>query len=858
MTELTINQALQQGIAAHKAGQLQEADRFYTAILRVQPKHPDANHNMGVLAVGVGKVEQALPFFKNALDADPATTQFWLSYIDALIILERLADAKAVLDQAKSKGAKGDGFGKLEKRLQKAHKEPFDASRVGSKSQPQQPNTLDSLKLDQALRLAKKKVEAGSTEEANHIYRDILAKFPQNKRARDGIKRLENVTIGTISKVQDPPQSQQQSIINLYSQGQLEEALKQVTELLQNFPNSSILFNTFGIIHLGLGHLDAAIAAYSKALTIKPDYAEANNNMGIVLKKQGKLEKAVEAYNKALAIKPKFSEAYNNLGNALQEQGKPIAAIEAYNNALAIKPDYPNTYRNIGLCLKGLIFNKPYPALQKTINRLLDKRNCVRPSDVAGTAISLLKFEPNLQKYLQAPYVRGCEQTLQQAILDISEIPLLLKLMSICPLPDFALESLLTDVRAGILFALPYLEGTLSIIEFQSALALQCFSNEYLYEQSKNEENAIKVLEASVEALLSKGEQPSPQAVLCLASYKALYKLKLCDRLTDNNNIHQVFTRQITEPKIENNLKSNIPVLERITEDVSLKVREQYEDSPYPRWVNLGLSPNGISIPEMVVQSKIKIFDPKVFDTCSPNILIAGCGTGQHPIGTAARFKNSKLLAIDLSRSSLAYAKRKTEGIDHLNIEYMQADILNLEQLNRQFDIIESIGVLHHMNDPMAGWKVLRNCLKVGGLMNIGLYSEIARKHIVEMRKEISQSGIGSNDAAMKSFRSYVMASDEEHHKLIYDSIDFYSMSTLRDLLFHVQEHRFTIPQIKHCLSDLGLKFCGFEEYRLVQNFRLKYAGADDPYNLDKWEEYEEANPHTFAGMYQFWCQKLA
>ena len=110
--ELTLDQALQKGVEAHKAGQVQEADRLYTAILKAQPKHSDANHNMGVLAVGVGKVEQALPFFKTALQANPATAQFWLSYIDALIRLDKLADAKTLLDQAQSKGAKGDGFDK--------------------------------------------------------------------------------------------------------------------------------------------------------------------------------------------------------------------------------------------------------------------------------------------------------------------------------------------------------------------------------------------------------------------------------------------------------------------------------------------------------------------------------------------------------------------------------------------------------------------------------------------------------------------------------------------------------------------------------------------------------------------------
>ena len=96
--ELTLDQALKKGIEAHKAGKVQEADQYYTAILKAMPNHPDANHNMGVLAVDLGKVEQALPFFKKALDANPSIAQFWLSYIDALIKLNRMDDAKAVFN----------------------------------------------------------------------------------------------------------------------------------------------------------------------------------------------------------------------------------------------------------------------------------------------------------------------------------------------------------------------------------------------------------------------------------------------------------------------------------------------------------------------------------------------------------------------------------------------------------------------------------------------------------------------------------------------------------------------------------------------------------------------------------------
>ena len=115
--ELTLDQALQKGIDAHKAGKVQEADQYYTAILKANPKHPDANHNMGILAIGVGKVGESLPFFKIALEVNPSIHQYWLSYIDALIKLDRMDDANEVFDQAKSKGIKGDEFDQLEKRL---------------------------------------------------------------------------------------------------------------------------------------------------------------------------------------------------------------------------------------------------------------------------------------------------------------------------------------------------------------------------------------------------------------------------------------------------------------------------------------------------------------------------------------------------------------------------------------------------------------------------------------------------------------------------------------------------------------------------------------------------------------------
>ena len=351
MVELTIDQALRLAIKAHKAGQVREADRLYTAILKAQPKHPDANHNMGLLTVSLGKVQEALPFFKSALETHPNTTQFWLSYIDALIKLEQWADAKASLSQARSKGAKGDDFDKLAQKLKDFGQEPLGARKLAVDTPSLHSNILDSLKLDQAISLAKKKAKAGSTNEAKRIYQDILVKFPKNKSAIDGLKSLAGRLARRASKAQGPSQSQQQAIIDLYNQGQHQQALQQAGILVQKFPKSAVLFNIQGSVLKELGQLDASVEAYNKAVAIKPDYADAYNNMGNALKDQHKLEEAIAAYRKTLAIKPDYAEAYNNLGNALKDQAKLDEALEAYRAALSIKPDLAKAYNNMGNAL---------------------------------------------------------------------------------------------------------------------------------------------------------------------------------------------------------------------------------------------------------------------------------------------------------------------------------------------------------------------------------------------------------------------------------------------------------------------------------------------------------------------------
>lgn len=128
--------------------------------------------------------------------------------------------------------------------------------------QPQRRNILDNLKLDQALKLAKKKVKEGFPEEAKGIYRDILIRFPKNKRASDGMSMSVVGPIRKSSNVQEPPHEEQQTLINLFSIGKLHEALQKATNLIERFPQSAFLFNIQGAILKGLGHLNQSIEAY--------------------------------------------------------------------------------------------------------------------------------------------------------------------------------------------------------------------------------------------------------------------------------------------------------------------------------------------------------------------------------------------------------------------------------------------------------------------------------------------------------------------------------------------------------------------------------------------------------------------
>ena len=308
--ELTIDQALQKSIEAHQAGQAQEADRLYTAILKAQPKHPDANHNMGVLAVGVGKVQEALPFFKTALEVNPNIAQYWLSYVDALIRLGHLEDARTVLEQARDSDADREAFDQLTERLQQAA--------LAENEEPPQEQVQELINL----------YNEGQLEAALNQAEKLIKQYPKAFLVWN-ILGAANKGLGQLAHAS--------------------KAFRKVTELNPNYADG---FSNLGVILQDQGKLDEAIEALKKALSIKPDYAEAYYNMGTALKDKGEKDAAIDNYKQALKIKPDYFNAYNNMGVALKDKGDLDAAIDNYKQAIKVKPDYAEAHYNMGVALK--------------------------------------------------------------------------------------------------------------------------------------------------------------------------------------------------------------------------------------------------------------------------------------------------------------------------------------------------------------------------------------------------------------------------------------------------------------------------------------------------------------------------
>jgi len=284
-------------------------------------------------------------------------------------------------------------------------------------------------------------------------------------------------------------------------------------------------------------------------------------------------------------------------------------------------------------------------------------------------------------------------------------------------------------------------------------------------------------------------------------------------------------------------------------EVVTQAIADQYVGWPYPVWSRL-LAPNPTTVPRMVEkldggrQSGL---------TVEADVLVAGCGTGHEAALLAKRFPDARITAIDISTTSLAYAAERCRG---LGIEFYLVDLHEVARLGRRFDLISCSGVLHHLPNPEGGWAKLVEVLKPGGVMNIMVYSRVARLtvqaaqfHIADLRDQ------PVDDELLRTVRRRLI---EKAPRFVAGSPDFFSLGGVHDLLLNRHEDPFDVPRIARAVDQLGLELLKFRlPTRAAEARYLREHPEDGLFrDVDAWAALERAEPFLFSEMYDFWCRR--
>jgi tetratricopeptide (TPR) repeat protein len=742
-------------------------------------------------------------------------------------------------------------------------------------------------------------LQAGRLQAAESLYREVLAAAPDHatathflgvclvrtRRVEEGLAALERSmrTLGADAKYRH------NHALMLAQAGRLDAAERELRTAIALDPAGAASHYYLGLVCQRLGRPADAAAAFRDGVAKAPDDPLLAASHGNSLLEQGDVAGAVEWLRRAVARDPRSAAAHSNLGNALRASGRVEEAIATYRRAVELDPRYAPAWFNLGLALRaagdgdgafealrsgvraGPAFAPAWQAFAgefakarfvawdaeaaRELTEVL-RHPAIDPTPLAGAAASLLALDPDFAPLLRAlPASAGpAGDWFRGERLARLAHPMLLALIENAPVPDAEFEAFLRALRRRAVEARAAgdLEAAPTTLALACALAQQCFLNEYVWPESAEEAVLADRLAAR-----------EPLDLALRACYRPLAATPTLARPAGvDEAFGRLWRRQIEEPAEERRLRETIPALTPIEDATSRAVRAQYEDNPYPRWHRLPASLASAYPVRRALRDLLPHVDParlRVAET--PDILIAGCGTGYQAAVTATRNPGARVLAVDLSRASLAYAMRRARELGLANVRFAQADLLRLDALSERFDVIECTGVLHHLRDPLAGWRVLVSLLKDGGVMRVALYSERARRGVVAARALIARAGIGDDLAGIRAARTLVLAQPPDSTtRSVALGTDFWSASGVRDLLLHEQEHRFTLPAIAAALDALGLEFLGFEfgDPTAPLAYRQRFPADRGATSLDQWAAFEEENPDAFVGMYQFWVARRA
>jgi len=566
----------------------------------------------------------------------------------------------------------------------------------------------------------------------------------------------------------------------------------------------------------------------------------------------GRLLRARQFFEKAHRTEPRSAAPLVSLARTQERIGEIDAAIANLTQAVRLQPGDDAASRNLSRIVRVFGLDD-YTSLDPVgLKAALAAPNvdCQRLSEIA---IAYLRDAHGLMAQTE-PGVMVVKRTA-----DVLSEPLLHRALSSGVNKSVDVEWLLTGLRRALLLDVPaerFMDREL--FAFAIALAQQCQLNDLVFATTPEEEAALSECAIDWQAVKD-GDANAGRVLLLNLLYAPVRDVVMPNLSVDDcQKLRPKALGEMLKPLMQAEatraqLAEAIPTLGVIDDPVSRKVAMQYEISPYPRWTSLHSPARGRA------KRTLSRFFPDArlgFMDGAFEALIAGAGTGQHAIASAISYgPAANVTAIDLSRASLGYAKWMAQRLGVGNVTFAQADILALPGDAGPYHIIEAVGVLHHMADPLAGWRALLDRLAPGGLMLIGLYSRVARANLGALRDHPSCPNPGCSHAEARAFRASLIA--DRTDETVFDSADFYTLNDFRDLVLHPQERSFTLDEIGAFLDAEKLRFAGFVQSPLVlQKFVKSFPDSPWPGRLEDWAAFERENPRTFDGMYTFWCAR--
>lgn len=675
---------------------------------------------------------------------------------------------------------------------------------------------------------AVQRARLGQEQESRSLCQEVLRQQPEHETAR--------ALLALLAGESDHRVEQGRLCVAL---GRPDQAISLLEASVQEQPSQALPLALLGTAYRLRGQADQATRCYESALCLEPEQAHALVGQAVLLWQKGNSRTALDKLRRLVEQSPENLDAQMALGDLLYDRGDYIGAARHLGRLLDRYPHLLPSRQALARCLS----RKPLAVLALEDSRHLEESYAypdVEVEHLAQASVVLLLRRPSLQRlWSLSDGAEGCRALrtgeLEEALAD-RFLPLVVRSGVLC---DLTIERALTALRWALLERLEEeSEAAPEVLAMAETIALAGWHTEFVFAVSAQEEEILA-------RIRSRGGRA---AALARAMYAPLQE--------SVDGLERLLELHVTEPALERSLASEIECLTPVSDAVSSAVSRQYEENPYPRWRGLSRTTR------MRLGHGLQAFFPHWKAPASlerPRLLVAGCGTGRDLLTLASTWDVAAAVGIDLSRASLAHARRMALKLG-LEVELYQADLLALDDWPERFDVISCTGVLHHMEDPIAGWKVLSRLLRPAGVMKIALYSERARSAFVAAQSWARENGFPATPDGIRRARQQLAAMPQDHPAWGATTVrDFYYLSGCRDLIFHVQEHRFTIADLARLLPELGLEFLGFET---SGDTRQRYDALfpHDPRRVDLvcWEKFEEIYPATFLTMYQFWCQKSA